>query len=162
MKVTNNEAGRCWTHVKKITFADFAAVSSAADADTVTLQLFKIPTNSVVESVGYRLKTAFNDDASGTALTVALGDTDDADGFVLANEVHADGTELFIGWSDGAYFRGTDSGSSQYTDKVINGKEYNTTGNVVEAVFTPTGNKCEELTSGEIIFFARILDTNLL
>ena len=159
--VTNNEVGRCWTHVREITFADFAATTSATDGDTITLQLFDIPTYAVVESVGFRLVTAFNDDASGTDLTVKLGDTTDDDGFVTAKIVHADATEVFIGVDDGAYFIGTDSGAAT-TSRVIKGKVYTTTGNTVEAVFTPTGNKCEELTSGKIIFFARILDTSLL
>jgi len=155
-QVANNESGRGWTHVKRITSSDFGSVTSANDADTVTLQLFQIPTNSIVTSVGYRLVTAFNDDVGGTNLTVALGDTGDPDGYVLANEIHKDGTELFIGANDGAYFNdGT-------TANTINGKEYNTTGNVIEAVFTPTGMKVEECNVGEIIFFANIIDTNLL
>lgn len=155
-QVTNNEVGRCWTHVKEITYADFQGVTSASDGDTVTFQLFRIPTNSIVESVGYRLVTAFNDDVGGTNLTVALGDTGDPNGFVVENEVHADGTELFIGANDGAYLNdGT-------TANTVNGKEYNTTANVIEAIFTPTGMKCEELNAGKIVFWARILDTNLL
>lgn len=155
-QIVNNEAGRGWTHVKEITFADFASITSASDGDTVTLQLFNIPTNSYVKNVGYRLVTAFNDDVSGSALTVEMGDTTDPDGFVLANEIHADGTELFIGIWDGAY------SNDSTTAGVRNGKEYNTTGNVIEAVFTPTGMKVEECNVGKIVFFADILDTNLL
>jgi hypothetical protein len=121
-----------------------------------------IPANSIVESVGYRLVTAFNDPAGvgGSSLTVQLGDTGDADGYVTAKELHLDGTEVFIGANDGAYFTGTDSGTHT-TANVIKGKTY-TSADTIEALFTPTSFKLDEETAGEIVIFARIVSTDIL
>jgi hypothetical protein len=151
----NNEVGRGWTHLIKLSFADFAKQTSASDDDTLTYSCFTIPALAVVEAVGYRLITDFDEDVSGTALTMQLGDEDDADGFVTAKEIHADGTEVDIGYSDGPYFTiGTDA-------TTLNGKVYTAT-KTVEALFSPTGMKLEECTSGEVVIWARIVDTNVM
>jgi hypothetical protein len=158
----NNEVGRGWTHVGTVKFSDFVANPSAADSDTLTFPIAAIPQYSIVESVGFRLVTPFNDDAGGTSLTLQLGDTDDADGFVTAAsaQLHLDGTEVFVAANTGAYFTGTDSGT-QTTVNVIKGKTY-TTANTLEALFTPSGYKLDECTAGEVKIFARIVDTALL
>lgn len=154
----NNEVGRGWTHQQTVKYSDF--VATAADNDTNTFSLFTIPANSIVKSVGFRLKTAFDDSGGGSSLTVALGDEDDPDGFMLATQVHVDGTEVFINANTGAYFIGTDSGAAT-TSNVIKGKTY-TAAKTVKAVFTPASYELEECTQGEIIFFADILDTTPL
>jgi hypothetical protein len=156
----NNEVGRGWTHKLEIDFADFVANPSAADNDTLTFDCFTIPAYSIVESVGFRLVTAFDDSGAGSSLTVALGDEDDPDGFMLATQVHVDGTEVFINADTGAYFIGTDSGAAT-TSRVIKGKTY-TAAKTVEAIFTPSSYKLDECTTGKIVIFARILDTNIL
>lgn len=156
----NNEVGRGWTHKLEIDFTDFLGVTSVADADTVTVSCFTIPANSIVQSVGFRLVTAFDDSGGGTTATMILGDDDDDNGFELARVIHVDGTEVFIGANTGAYFIGTDSGSAT-TSNVIKGKTY-TAAKTVKALFTPTGFKMEESTQGKIVIFADILDTNIL
>jgi hypothetical protein len=160
--VSNNEVGRGWTHVARIDYQDFVKNPSADDGDTLTFPVIGIPANSIVESVGYRLVTAFNDPAGvgGSSLTVQLGDTGDADGYVTAKELHLDGTEVFIGANDGAYFTGTDSGTHT-TANVIKGKTY-TSADTIEALFTPTSFKLDEETAGEIVIFARIVSTDIL
>ena len=160
--VSNNEVGRGWTHVARIDYQDFVKNPSADDGDTLTFPVIGIPANSIVESVGYRLVTAFNDPAGvgGSSLTVQLGDTGDADGYVTAKELHLDGTEVFIGANDGEYFTGTDSGTHT-TANVIKGKTY-TSADTIEALFTPTSFKLDEETAGEIVIFARIVSTDIL
>jgi hypothetical protein len=153
----NNEMGRGWTHVATVKFTDFVANPSATDGDTLTFALASIPQYSIVESVGFRLITPFNDPASvgGASLTIQLGDEDDADGFVTATELHLDGTEVFIAANTGAYFTvGGDAGTAK-------GKTY-TAVKTLEALFTPTGFKLDEETEGEVRIFAQIVDTNLL
>jgi hypothetical protein len=159
----NNEVGRGWTHVGTVKFSDFVANPSAADSDTLTFPIAAIPQYSIVDSVGFRLVTPFNDDAGGTSLTLQLGDTGDADGFVTATQIHLDGTEVFIAANTGAYFTGSDSTSPtpETTANVIKGKTY-TTANTLEALFTPSGYKLDECTAGEVKIFARIVDTSLL
>jgi hypothetical protein len=155
--VSNNEVGRGWTHVARIDYQDFVKNPSADDGDTLTFPVIGIPANSIVESVGYRLVTAFNDPASvgGASLTIQLGDEDDADGFVTATELHLDGTEVFIAANTGAYFTvGGDAGTAK-------GKTY-TAVKTLEALFTPTGFKLDEETAGEIVIFARIVSTDIL
>lgn len=157
---SNNEVGRGWTHKLEIDFEDFVANPSVSDGDTLTFACFKIPQYSIVEAVGFRLVTAFDDSGGGSSLTVALGDEDDADGFNTATQIHVDGTEVFIDANDGAYFTGTDSGAAT-TANVLKGKTY-TAEKTVEAIFTPSGYKLDECTAGKIVIFARILDTNIL
>lgn len=154
------ELGYGWTHRLELSYADFLGVTSAADADTVTVSCFNIPAYSVVESVGFRLVTAFDDSGGGTTGTIILGDEDDPDGFELSRVIHVDATEVFVGFNTGAYFIGTDSSTTETTSNVIKGKTY-TAAKTVKAVFTPTGFKWEESTQGKIIILARILDTNV-
>jgi hypothetical protein len=145
-----------------VKYTDFINNPSVTDGDTLTFPIAAIPQYSIVESVGFRLVTPFNDDAGGTSLTLQLGDTDDADGFVTAAtaQLHLDGTEVFVAANTGAYFTGTDS-NTDTTVGVVNGKTY-TTANTLEALFTPSGYKLDECTAGEVKIFARIVDTSLL
>lgn len=156
----NNEVGRGWTLKAEVDFTDFVANPSAADNDTLTFSLFNIPAYAVVESVGFRTVTAFDDSGGGSSLTVIVGDEDDTDGFTTSKQVHIDGTEVFIGATDGAYWTGTDSGAAT-TANVIKGKVY-TAAKTVKAVFTPSSYKLDECTQGKLVFWARILDTNIL
>lgn len=156
----NNEVGRGWTHKCEIDFNDFIANPSATDGDTLTFSLFTIPAYSVVRSAGFRVVTAFDDSGGGSSLTVLLGDEDDTDGFTTSKQVHVDGTEVFLGATDGAYWTGTDSGSAT-TANVLKGKSY-TAAKTVKAIFTPSGYKLDECTQGKIVFWADILDTNIL
>lgn len=156
----NNELGRGWTHKLEIDFNDFVANPSATDGDTLTFACFSIPAYSIVTDVGFRVVTAFDDSGGGSSLTVILGDEDDDNGYVLSKQIHVDGSEVFIGANDGAYFIGTDSGAATTTG-VIKGKTY-TAAKTIEAMFTPSGYKLDECTAGKIIIFANIIDTNTL
>ena len=156
----NNEVGRGWTHKVEIDYTDFVANPSASDNDTLTFSLFTIPAYSVVRSAGFRVVTAFDDSGGGSSLTVLLGDEDDTDGFTTSKQVHIDGTEVFLGATDGAYWTGTDSGAAT-TANVIKGKSY-TAAKTVKAIFTPSSYKLDECTQGKIVFWADILDTNIL
>ena len=156
-RAANNEVGRGWTHQIKISWEDFISQVSATDGDTLTYSLFTIPALSVVESVGYRLITDFADSGSGSAMTMQVGDEDDANGYLVAADL-GQGTEVDLGYSDGAYLTsGTDVGT-------LNGKAYITPGTnkTLEALFTPTGFKLEESTAGEVVIWARIVDTSIL
>lgn len=154
----NNELGRGWTHQATVKWSDF--VATAADNDTNTFSLFTIPAHSFVTSAGYRLKTAFDDSGGGSSLTMALGDDDGATSFMTAKQLHVDGTEVFSGANDGAYFTGTDSGTHT-TVNVIKGKHY-TAAKTLKAVFTPASFELEECTQGEVVIFANIVDTATL
>lgn len=156
----NNEVGRGWTHSVAVDYLDFVANASAADGDTLTFSLFTIPAYCVVRSCGFRVVTAFDDSGGGSSLTVIVGDDDDNDGFTTSKQIHIDGTEVFLGATDGAYWTGTDSGAAT-TANVIKGKAY-TAAKTVKAVFTPSGYKLDECTQGKIVFWADILDTNIL
>lgn len=156
----NNEVGRGWTLKAEVDFNDFVANPSATDGDTLTFSLFTIPAYAVVESVGFRTITAFDDSGGGSSLTVVVGDEDDADGFTTSKQIHVDNTEVFIGATDGAYWTGTDSGSATLAN-ALKGKTY-TAAKTVKAVFTPSGYKLDECTQGKLVFWARILDTNIL
>jgi hypothetical protein len=158
--LSQTELGHGWTHRLELDYTDFLGVTSASDNDTVTVSCFSIPAYSVVESVGYRLVTAFDDSGGGTSGTLLLGDEDDTDGFLASSVIHVDGTEVFIGFNTGAYFTGTDSSTTETTANVIKGKTY-TAAKTVKAIFTPAGFKMEEATQGKIIILARILETNL-
>jgi hypothetical protein len=159
-QAANNEVGRGWTHVGTVKYTDFINNPSTTDGDTLTFPIAAIPQYSIVESVGFRLVTPFNDDAGGASLTLQLGDTGDDNGFVTSTELHLDGTEVFIAANTGEYFTGTDDGTD-VTANVIKGKTY-TTANTLEALFTPSGYKLDECTAGEVKIFARIVDTSLL
>jgi hypothetical protein len=158
--LSQNERGYGWTHRLVLDYTDFLGVTSASDNDTVTISCFNIPAYSVVESVGFRLVTAFDDSGGGTSGTIILGDEDNDDGFELSRVIHVDATEVFMGFNTGAYFIGTGSGDAETTSNVIKGKAY-TAAKTVKAVFTPAGYKMEESTAGKIILLARILDTSL-
>lgn len=157
--LSQNERGYGWTHRLVLDYTDFLGVTSASDNDTVTVSCFNIPAYSVMESIGFRLVTAFDDSGGGTSATIILGDDDDDNGFELSRVIHVDATEVFMGFNTGAYFIGTDSGAAT-TSTVIKGKAY-TAAKTVKAVFTPAGYKMEESTAGKIIILARILDTNI-
>lgn len=156
----NNEVGRGWTHRCEIDFNDFIANPSASDGDTLTFACFTIPAYATVTDVGFRVVTAFDDSGGGSSLTVILGDTDDDNGYVISKQIHVDGSEVFVGVNDGAYFTGTDSGSATLAN-ALKGKTY-TTANTLEAVFTPTSFKLDECTAGKIVVWANIIDTNIL
>lgn len=156
----NNEVGRGWTHKVEIDFNDFVANPSATDGDTLTFACFTIPAYATVTDVGFRLVTAFDDSGGGSSLTVILGDEDDDNGYVTSKQIHVDGSEVFVGVNDGAYFQGTDSGAAT-TSNVIKGKTY-TAAKTVEALFTPSGYKLDECTQGKIVVWANIIDTNIL
>lgn len=158
-QLSNNESGRGWTHAVTIDWEDFVANPSASDNDTLTFAIADIPAYSVVESVAVRLVTAFDDSGGGSSLTAIVGDTDDDNGFVTAQQLHVDGTEVFLTANTGAYFTGTDSGAAT-TANVIKGKTY-TTANTLEAVFTPSSFKLDECTQGKVVVLARIMDTNV-
>jgi len=156
----NNEVGRGWTHKCEIDFNDFVANPSATDGDTLTFSCFTIPAYATVTDVGFRVVTAFDDSGGGSSLTVIVGDDDDDNGFVVSKQIHVDGTEVFVGVNDGAYFIGTDSGAAT-TSNVIKDKTY-TAAKTLEAVFTPSGYKLDECTTGKIVIWANIIDTNIL
>lgn len=150
----NNEVGRGWTHVVRLTFQDFVDNPSAADNDTLTFAIADIPAYSIVEMAAVRLVTAFDDSGGGSSLTCAVGDEDDADGYVTAQQLHVDGTEVFLTANTGAYL------NDSTTANTINGKTY-TAAKTLEAIFTPSSYKLDECTQGEVVLLARIVDTNV-
>jgi len=134
---------------KKIKYSDFTETASAT---AETIDCFTIPSDAIVQIVAYGLPEEFSG-GSNTALTVAIGDDDDADGYVTAKSVLTDETPISSGVNDGAYLNdGT-------TANTVNGKVYdNSATKTVKAVFTPTGDALTALTAGEILISARIID----
>ena len=134
---------------KKIKYNDFTETTSAT---AETIDCFTIPADAIVEWVAYGRVEDFSG-GSVSALTVALGDDDDADGYVAANSVLSGDTPISSAVNDGAYHNdGT-------TANTVNGKVYdNSATKTVKAVFTPTGDAMTALTAGEILISAKIID----
>ena len=150
----NNEVGRGYTRQVTISFQDLLdnEPSGSSDNDTQTYELFPLPVGCVLLGVYYYVRTAFDDSGGGTSLTVQIGDTDDADGILLAKQIHDSAVVAAI--PDGTFF--TVGGDAS----TYNGKVY-TTANTVEALFTPASYKLSEVTAGEIVFVADIVYTHL-
>ena len=153
MSILQEVAHLGFTHAKRITAEDLTSTTSGG-AETVTC--FTIPNDSIVDEVVYIVKTNF-DGASSSELTVAVGDDDDADGFIVAASVHADATPLSSKVNTGAYFNdGT-------TANTVNSKAYdNAAVKTLSAVFTPTGDSNSDIDVGEIVIAARIRDLSKL
>jgi hypothetical protein len=150
----NNEVGRGYNRQIVLTSADLVANDpGSSDGDTQTYELFSLPVGSYLRGVYYYLRTAFDDSGGGASLTIQLGDTADADGILLAKQIHLDGTEVYAAIPDGAFF--TVDGDVSTKNEVVY-----TTANVVEVLFTPTGYQLAELTAGEIVFVADIVYAN--
>lgn len=126
-------------------------------ATTKTITLATIPTDASVEFVGFYLVENF-DGGDTSALTVQIGDDDDADGFLAAASVHADNTPLSSRQNTGAYFTGTDSGT-ETTANVIKSKNYdNASTKSLNILFTATGANLSVLTQGKIRVVVRGID----
>ena len=149
----NNSINQCAVQdvtLTKVVTAD--DLTNTGVASTQTISLFEIPADGIVEKVGYYLKTAF-DGASSSALTVIAGDDSDADGFLASVSVHADATPISSKINTGLYFNdGT-------TDNTVNQKVFDAAStDTIDAVFTPTGDSLSDIDTGEIVFFAKIVD----
>lgn len=130
-------------------------VGTAATTKTVTIAT--IPTDASVEFVGYYLVQNFDGGAT-SALTVQIGDDDDADGFLAAASVHADSTPLSSRQNTGAYFTGEDSGT-ETTANVIKSKNYdNASTKSLNVLFTATGANLTALTQGRVRIVVRGVD----
>lgn len=121
-------------------------------ATTKTITIDSIPTDAMVFDVGYRLITSFDGGAT-SALTVQIGDDDDADGFVAATSVHADNTPISSAANSGAYFT---VGGDANTAKA---KNYdNAAAKSLNVLFTATGANLTALTTGKLVVFAKVAD----
>jgi len=163
--LSNNEVGRGFNVKAVIDYNDFVNNgASESDDDTQTYQIIPLPIGAYVRDVMIYLNEAFDYSGSETSLTVQVGDTGDADGYVESTELCVDGTEVFAKLADGDYFNGTGSSSGQTNDVVIqsilNGKVY-TTANTLEVLFTPDSSaKLSEATQGKITVLADIAFAN--
>jgi len=155
--LTNNEVGRGFNVKAVIDYNDFVNNgASESDDDTQTYQIIPLPVGAYVRDVMIYLNEAFDYSGAETLLTVSIGDTDDADGFVTATELCVDGTEITAKVANGAYTTGTDS-NTDTTVSVVNGKAY-TTANTLEALFTPASSaKLSEATVGKVTILADIV-----
>lgn len=149
----NNSINQCAVQdvtLTKVVTAD--DLTNTGVASTQTLQLFEIPADGIVEKVGFYLKTNF-DGASSSDLAVVVGDDSDADGFIASATVHEDGTAVSSKINTGAYY------NDSTTDNVVNQKVYDAAStDTIDAVFTPTGDSLSDIDTGEIVFFAKIVD----
>jgi len=155
MSVLTQSAQLGVTHVKTIKFSDFTETVSATEE---VIDCFTIPANSIVEKCGYVLKTNF-DGASSSDLTLELGDDDDDDGFMTVSIIHEDATEVNAAYNTGAYFVG-EAGATDPAN-ATNGKLY-LAAKTVKAAFIPTGDSLDDITSGEVVIFATIVELDKL
>lgn len=122
-----------------------------ASGDTSdTVDLLTIPTDAAISSVGWKLIEAFDDtDDNITALTITIGDDDDADGYTEAKEVAVDGTEISSDYNSGDY---VDTEPFKHYD--------NATTKTLKATFaiTPSTGAASTLDQGKIRVFVDILD----
>jgi hypothetical protein len=125
--------------ISKTVAVDIGYNEISAAATTFNYEGIAIPAYGVVKSVSYFLLEAFDGGAT-SALTVEVGDGVDPNGYILASEVHLDGTEVYAAIVDGAYITNTDS----------SGKLYGATADTVDVLFTATGANTSVLTQGKI------------
>ena len=152
-KLTVNENPQGFTDELTISFEDFSVANAGTLADRATKTFtYAIPAGSLVTKVAAKLVTAFNDSGSGDDLTITVGDGDDADGFLLAADIHTDATEISYIANTGGYIDNE------------NGKVY-TSADTIDILFSPdTDNDApyslNELTAGEIKLKFEICDLN--
>jgi len=149
MGVLTQSAQEGFNFEVKITHKD---LTETASATAQTIDIAEIPTDAIVEWSAYGLVEEF-DGGSASALTLALGDEDDADGFVSAKSVLNGATPVSSAVNDGAYYNdGT-------TANTVNGKVYdNASTKTLQAVFTPTGDSLANIDTGEVLIKAKIID----
>jgi len=148
MSVLTQGAQNGWTHSKTIKYSDFTETVSGTEE---VINLFTIPKDSIVHRVAYYLVTAF-DGASSTNLTIEVGDADD-DRFIVATEIHLDGTEISSGVNSGAgYTIGTDANTG---NGVLIDVAADTT---MTATFNPTADSLTDFDAGEVRIMAQIID----
>jgi hypothetical protein len=137
------------THTKRVTADD---LTNTGVASLQTISLFEIPKDGVVRECGFYSKTAF-DGASSSELAVIVGDATDDDGFIASTTIHVDGTEVSSAINSGAYYTvGSDANTA-------NGKVYDAAATgTISAIFTPTGDSLSDIDTGEIVFWANIVD----
>ena len=115
----------------------------SAAATTFNYEAIAIPAYAIVRSVSYFLLETFDGGAT-SGLTVQLGDGTDPNGYILASQVHEDGTEVIAATTDGAYLTiGTDTNTE-------NGKLYGASADTIDVLFTATGGNTSVLTQGKI------------
>jgi hypothetical protein len=143
--------GASYKRSHDISWSDIVNAGTYSDNDTAT---FTIPVKAgeVVEMVGVKLITAFNDSGSGDELNVEVGDGSDANGYITTAALHTDQTEIDYVFNTGAYFQGTDS-ATETTSNVINGKSY-ASDDTLDILITPnvstgTDYALSELTAGK-------------
>lgn len=138
------------THVRTLTFRDISAA-----ATTKVVDLFPIPADGYVRSVGFYVKAGeFFDGGATSDLTLELGVTGvDTDGFVAATVIHVDATEVSSAINSGAFYNdGT-------TANTVNTKVYDAaSATTLSALFTATGGNTSVLTQGIVTIFAEIVD----
>jgi hypothetical protein len=142
-----------------IDFSDIVAAGTFADNDTAT---FTIPVKAgeVVERIGVKLETAFNDSGGGDELNVEVGDGSDANGYITTAAIHTDQTEISIISTDDATYSGAYFNDGT-TDNTINGKLY-TSDDTIDILLTPnvstgTDYNLGELNAGKLKVVAHIV-----
>lgn len=144
-KLANNELAPGYTHIRTIDYTDLTAA-----ATTQTIEAIEIPQYGQVRDVTFYLEEAFDGGATST-MTMQIGDGTDPNGYMVAKVVHVDGTEVFSGIIDGAYF------NDATTDNVVNSKYY-ATADTLDVLFTATGANVNVLTQGKVHILAKITD----
>lgn len=95
-----SRAASGFTHGARVTWADL----DAADASTVTLALFNIPTNSYIDRVAFYVEEGFtNTTVANTNLTLCLGVGGTTNRFYGTNYIDAGTARLLSGASPQSY-----------------------------------------------------------
>lgn len=137
-----------------ISYSDIVNAGTFADNDTVTFQI-PVKAGEVVDNVGVKLVTAFDDSGSGDELNVEVGDGADPNGYITSAQLHVDATEISYVANTGALSIG---GSG------ARGKLY-TADDTVDILITPnvstgTDYSLDELTQGELVVTVQSRDIN--
>jgi len=145
-----------------IDWQNIVGAGTYADNDTAT---YKIPVlaGEIVEAVGVKLITAFNDSGSGDELNVEVGLTGgDVDGFISTAAIHTDQSEISYVVNTGAFFSAT-AGTDVVSD-ITNTKIF-TANDTIDILITPnvstgTDYNLNELNAGKFKVVAYFRDLN--
>jgi len=149
MGVLTQSAQNGFNYFKKIKYNDVTETVSGTEE---VITAFTIPSDAIVGNVAYYLKEEFAG-GSVSALTIEVGDSDDDDGYVVANSILSGATPISSAVSDGAYHNDGTTANS------VNGKVYdNASTKSLTVTLNPTGDALTALTSGELYIFANIID----
>jgi len=158
--------GASFKREQVIDFNDIVNAGTYSDNDTVTYTI-PVLAGEIVEAVGVKLITAFDDSGSGDELNVEVGLAGgDVDGFISTAALHTDQTEISYVVNTGAFFTaetGTVAGTADPSN-ATNNKIF-LTDDTIDILVTPnvstgTDYSLAELNAGKFKVVVYLRDLN--